>query len=164
MPTEEDRIKQRTILAVDKIIKEVKKNFTISYMETFEGYVDDVTHFRIEELPSWSFAIWPLEQLGEEGLWTFCEHDNLIDKFKRGRCYNDEAFNYLSKYIQDIKDIVADEEKHYYISDGSMEDDYFLENGGYSSEIEVVWNEQTMRDKAHDLYEMDRKVLNKEKI
>ena len=104
---------------VDKILEEVSKKYTILSKEVDEGYVPHQCHYRIREIPDWLFAIWDVTDLDnyEGGLYTFCEHNNLLDKFKVGRCYNDATYTSLGNYINSIEAIVYDEAYAFYQSD-----------------------------------------------
>lgn len=113
---------------ITKIKKEIQKHFTISEEDIFEGYRLNQFHFKLEMLPNWIFAIWDVEDIesgcfkSETGLWSFCEHDDLLDKFKLGRCYQDKPFTYISDYINDLRFIYKNEEHAYYQSNHGLED------------------------------------------
>jgi hypothetical protein len=139
----------------EKIIQEVQKNFTISKIDTFDGYCENQTHFSIKELPNWLFAIWEEE---DSKIHTFCEHLDLIDKFKIGRCYNDEVFTYMSKYITDIKEIIENEPKAYFISNYGLDS---WETGEYE---EQEWKDDRHTEKAGRMFRMYATRVRRQKV
>jgi len=107
-------------------LKKVQKTYEVTYQEILDGYLgeDRILHFSLGVLPNWLFAVW----LTDDGIWTFCEHRDLIDKFKKGRCLNDKPFEFLSDYLSDIDTIVNNEAKSYFMSNNRLDDDEWNED------------------------------------
>lgn len=110
---------------VDKILKEINKVYPITSEEIDEGYSPNQCLYYLKDLPEWLFAIWDVDYLDDEpdGLYVFCEHKCILNKFKIGRCHKDHPYTSISEYISDITDIVNNEAYNFYQSNHMLEDD-----------------------------------------
>lgn len=152
------------------IFGNILKDFTIENEIYLSSYFiwdtedDSICHFWIKEIPNWKFGIWLRENENIE-FEMFCEHQNLIDKFKPTKCYTSlkypethpiEQYEHSVKsFLEELKDMSLYPKKHFVnsLTYGDIEEIPLEEQKEY---INKEWNkywaekEQEKKDIEND--------------
>lgn len=146
------------------IFKNILKDFTIENEIYLSSYFiwdredDSICHFWVKEIPNWKFGIWLRENEDIE-FEMFCEHEELIDKFKPSACYFSlkypethpiQQYEYsIESFLEKLNDMKLNPKKHFVNSlTGDVEEIPLEEQEEYiNKEWDEYWAEKEQKKK-----------------